>query len=271
MPSTDPGSDVKSQSTGSVEVPLEKDSDGKGGGTERIPPNRGEKEEDPEAVDVKFNFGTDENGNEDMDEFIEVFIEAMPDLGPTLGTGTLSGAETTRDADSMSCVSNDKSQTAGEEELSDKVECRKELILAEKCVSGYAKSVAEECISHDLESLDAFNISDSSEPNSSRLECAVVLPSVANESTDVNISLEPLNAAVKKPTDIDVGSEPLQNNNSANNSRFINVLPLPDGSVEIVLENGAWSSDGPDEERYLDLEFPFMDEQAWLGCDILEF
>lgn len=262
MPSTDPGSDVKSQSTESVEVPPEKDSGGKGGGTEQIPRNRGEKErEDPEAVDVKFEFGTDENGNEDMDEFIEVFIEAMPDLGLALGTGTLSGTETTSVADILSCAA----KTAAEEGLPDKVECRKELVLAEKCISDYAESVAEKCTSGDLESVDAFDISESSQPNrhSSRRECAVVLPSTANESTDVNISFEPLNTAAKETSDIDVSSGQLlqNNNNNTNNNRFLNVVSLPDGSIEIVLDNGAWSSEGVEQEYYVDLDFPFLGEQ----------
>lgn len=261
MPSTDPGSDVKSQSTESVEVPLEKDSDAKGGGTEQIPLNRGEKQrEDPKAVDVKFEFGTDENGNEDMDDFIEVFIETMPDLGLALGTETLSGTETTSVADILSCAA----KTAAEEGLSDKVECRKELMLTEKCISGYAESVAEKCVSGDLSSVDAFDISKSSEPNGhlSRLECAVVLPSTANESIDVSNSLEPLNNVAKETSDIDGSSgQLLHNNNNTNNNRFLNVVSLPDGSIEIVLDNGAWNSEGVEQEYYVDLDFPFLGEQ----------
>lgn len=248
---------MKSQSTESVEVPLEKYSDDKGSGTEKIPLSRREREgEDPEATGVKFEFGTDENGNEDMDEFIssaqsdsahcdefiEVFIETMPDLGPTLGMETLLRTETMRDdADIMSYATNNKSKTAAEEELLDKAECRKESMLAEKCVLG------------DAESVNVFDISES-----------IVLPSVANESTNVNVSLNPLNTAAKETTDIDVSAGPLQNNNNTNNNRFLNVVSLPDGSFEIVLDNGAWTSEGPDQERYLDIEFPVLDEQDFL-------
>lgn len=241
------------KSMDSVEVSLEKDSENRGGSAEKIPLKE---DNNPEAIDVKVEFIKGENVDEDVGEFIEVFIEMIPDLVSTLGTGTLSGTETTaRDAGIMSHATDDKSITAAAVELSDKVECQR---LAEKCVSG---------------DFDAVEISESSGPNrySPRSECAAVLSATENiSSTDVNINLGTLDAASNGTTDIDVSSGTL--NNNTNNSRVLNAVTLPDGSFEIVLDNEAWSSEGgPDQDRYLDIEFPVLDEQAWIDCDIIEF